>query len=422
MWKVLVLGTIRLNCDWDYDKLKEMADNHATLRQMLGHGSSWGDNYKYPLQTLRDNVSLLTPEILNKINEIVVKAGHKIVLKKEENLKCRCDSSVVKTNVHYPTDINLLFDAIRKVITLIAFAFELEGIKGWRKYEYNIKAIKRAFRKAQNLKRSTSKKESVKEKRIELIKAAHIAYIGLAESFILRAENSITELEEQNFLFIDLINEIERYIAHSKRQVDQIERRVIKGEKIPHEEKVFSVFEEHTEWISKGKAGVPQELGLRVCILEDQFGFILNHIVMEKITDEKVAFPIVFEAKKAFPNIKSCSFDKGFYNPRNKRFLNFMLDLSILPKKGKLSLKDKEEEEAPDFQEGRRQHSAVESAISALQNHSLDRCPDHGIDGFKRYVSLGVLARNLQILGNILQQKEQKRARRKKFREISKAA
>jgi hypothetical protein len=84
LWKILVLGTIRLNCNWDYDKLKEIADNHRTLRLMLGHSSLYEDEYTYPLQTLKDNVRLLTPEILERINEVVVKAGHALVKKKRK--------------------------------------------------------------------------------------------------------------------------------------------------------------------------------------------------------------------------------------------------------------------------------------------------------------------------------------------------
>ena len=60
----------------------------------------------------------------------------------------------------------------------------------------------------------------------------------------------------------------------------------------------------------------------------------------------------------------------------------------------------------------RRKHSAVESSINALVNHGLDRCPDHGLDGFKRYVGLAVLARNIQILGHNIQQKENKKQQR----------
>ncbi len=85
LWKILVLGTLRLNCNWDYDKVKEMADNHITLRLMLGH-SGWEDKYLYPIQTIKDNVSLFTLEILDKINQIVVKAGYNLV-KKKRNAK-----------------------------------------------------------------------------------------------------------------------------------------------------------------------------------------------------------------------------------------------------------------------------------------------------------------------------------------------
>jgi len=81
LWHILVLGTVRLASNWNYDKLKDQADNHQALRQMLGIGA-FNDEKKFPLQTLKDNVSLLTPESLNNINEIVVKAGQKLLKKK----------------------------------------------------------------------------------------------------------------------------------------------------------------------------------------------------------------------------------------------------------------------------------------------------------------------------------------------------
>lgn len=84
LWKILVLGTIRLNCNWDYDKLHEITNNHKTLRKMLGHGLI-DDEYNYALQTLKDNVSLLTPEVLGKINKIAVDAFHKRVKKKTKS-------------------------------------------------------------------------------------------------------------------------------------------------------------------------------------------------------------------------------------------------------------------------------------------------------------------------------------------------
>jgi len=81
LWKILVFGVLRLNLNWDYDRLMEMSNNHRTIREVVGHGS-FTDDYQYKLQTVKDNVTLLTPEILDEINIIVVEAGHKIVSKK----------------------------------------------------------------------------------------------------------------------------------------------------------------------------------------------------------------------------------------------------------------------------------------------------------------------------------------------------
>jgi len=135
---------------------------------------------------------------------------------------------------------------------------------------------------------------------------------------------------------------------------------------------------------------------------------------MEKQTDDKVAVSMVNSTQNKFPNLRGCSFDKGFYSPGNKKVLKNKLDILVLPKKGKLNKLEREEETAEIFIQTKRKHSAVESAINGLENHGLDRCPDHGLIGFKRYVSLSVLARNLQIIGHHIQQKELKRIQRRK--------
>lgn len=404
-WKILVLGVIRLNLNCDYDRLHELANNHNTIRQMLGH-ATFADEYQYKLQTLKDNVSLLTPDILDRINELVVNAGHRLVKKKDdETLKGRCDSFVVETNVHYPTDINLLFDAMRKVITLVATLCALSSLTEWRQSKHNIKTIKRLFRKTQKLKRSTSKDPAKQEKRERIIIAAHLEYIDVARRFLEKVRSTITKVNGGGAVAIAITFAIENFIAHAERQIDQIDRRVIKGEKIPHNEKVFSIFETHTEWISKGKAGVPVELGLKVCVLEDQYGFILHHRVMQSETDDQVAIPMVEQAQDKFPRLSTCSFDKGFHSPKNQQELPQLLNLVVLPKKGKLSQKDKQREHSDDFIKARYKHAAIESAINALEVHGLDLCPDHGLHGFNRYVSLAVLARNIQQLGVALRNK-----------------
>lgn len=419
LWKILVMGTIRLNCNWDYDKLHEIVNNHRTLRQMLGHGLMDNDEM-YALQTLKDNVKLLTPEILDKINTLVVKEGHNIMAKNNDpELKGRCDSFVVETDVHYPTDINLLFDAVRKMIQIVAVLSLSMGISMWRQFEYNIRSFKKLYRKAQRLKHSTSKDKNKKAERAQLIVEAHKTYIEAAEEFIQKALLTIELIGSCDPVCMARIEELKYYIGHAIHQVNLIRRRVIEGEKIPHEEKVFSIFEPHTEWISKGKAGVPQELGLRVCILEDQYGLILHHQVMEQETDDKVTIAMIDAAQEKFPDLRGCSFDKGFYTPSNKKELASKLDNLVLPKKGKLNKTEHEEETTEIFIKYRRKHSAVESAINALENHGLDRCLDSGILGFKRYVSLSILARNLQIIGHHIQQKELKKIQRAERRKAA---
>jgi hypothetical protein len=384
---------------------------------MLGHSKTDFDS-KYALQTIRDNIVLLTPSILDKINQVVVKAGHSIISpNKDPQLRGSCDSFVVETDVHYPTDTNLLFDAMRKMINLIAILCSEIGITAWRQSHKNILKVKRLLRDIQRLNRSTSKDEAKIQKRDQLIIAKHQNYIDVCQGFVIRAKETIRILRELGILSMSqelrLIS-IEEYIRHAERQIDQISRRNVFDEKIPHKEKVFSIFQPHTEWISKGKAGVAQELGLAVCVHKDQFGFILHHRVMQQQTDDKVAVVMVQETKDRFENLVGSSFDRGFWSPENKSQLAEILDYVVLPKKGRLSIKDKEIEQSEEFVESRRKHSAVESSINALENHGLDRCLDHGLDGFERYVALAVLARNIQILGHLLQQKELKKQNRRK--------
>lgn len=449
LWKIFVMGTLRLNLNYDYDRLREEVNNHTTIRQMLGHDIF--DLKKYPLQTIKDNVKLLNREILIKCNVVVVKSGHSLIIKNhsekiankfdadnhdflvhptndesiqqnaqenvlslpldgqkntnllDDKLIGRCDSFVVETDVEYPTDINLLFEAVRKAIELISVVCAAYKVNLWGEIKYDINKIRRLCRAAQNAKKSTSNNDEQKKSQDERIKDAHIIYIDQARHYLSNVLNSIMFLKERFKVEAINIPDMMWFISSAYRLIDQIERRVLNGETIPHNEKIFSLFEEYTEWISKGKVGVPMELGLKVCILEDQYGFILNHQIMRNISDSEIAVDFVRETQTFFPDLEICSFDKGFYSTLNKGELDKLLDLCILPKKGKLSQTEQLIENEELFKIFRRKHSAVESAINALEVHGLDKCYDHGIEGFERYVALAVVARNIQKIGSIIQ-------------------
>lgn len=414
LWTILVCGVIRLDLNCDYDRLHELVNHHNTIREMLGHGAF--DDVTYHFQTLKDNVSLLTPELLDEINQLIVAAGHVLVKKKADvALRGRCDSFVLETNVHFPTDINLLWDAMRKIIMLIALWCNELGMSDWRQNTYNLNHVKRLMRTAQNKKRSKAKSPEQVKKNEALIVQAHQNYLSVSQAYLERACQTLILIETK--ALADEFNtarkvEFEGFVTHAVRQIDQVRRRVILGEAIPHGEKVFSIFQPHTEWISKGKAGVAVELGVKVCIVEDQYQFILHHQVMQQQTDDQVTLEMVTQARTRFPLLNACSFDKGFHSPTNQLALKAQLKLVVLPRKGKLSKQAQAEEQAPDFVKARRAHSAVESAINGLEVHGLDVCRDHGIDGFKRYVALAVVARNIHRIGAIVWQQEIEREQR----------
>jgi len=410
-WRILVLGVLRLGLNADFDRIHELANQHGTLRQMMGH-SDWTDKTVYKVETLKDNLRLFTPELLDRINQEVVNAGYVLVKKKvpEEGLGARCDSFVVETHVHYPTDINLLWDAVRKTIEISADLCQAHGLSDWRQSAFNLRQFKKLYRHAQKLKHSTSQDEVKRQDKEAAMRQAHRAYLEQAQVYLDRASDTRRKL--QHIVLAEVfLGELDEFMRHAERQIDQIDRRVLRGQTIPHEEKVFSLFQPHTEWISKGKAGVAVELGLRVCVVEDQHRFILNHEVMEGTTDDAIAVSIVEETKQRFGILHSVSMDKGFHSKDNQVKLKELVNVVVVPKKGRLSAVDRARESDAEFVRLRQQHSAVESAINALEQHGLDVCPDHGIVGFKRYVALAVVARNVQRLGAVLRQQEAERIR-----------
>lgn len=316
--------------------------------------------------------------------------------------------------MHFPTDANLLWDAIRKTLQTCATLCDTLALTEWRQSAYHLRCFKKSYRLIQKLKHSTSKDEAKRQAKQAQIEAAYQTYIDQAEIYVHRAAATRQRLNQEHGLPTPVLADLDGYLAHAERQIDQIRRRVLQGETIPHSEKVFSIFQPHTEWISKGKAGVPVELGLRVAVVEDQHRFILHHQVMEKTTDDQMAVPLVEHTQTRFPAVKAMSFDKGFHSPANQTDLKQRLEHVILPKKGRLSEADKARESDPEFVRLRRQHSAVESAINALGVHGLNQCPDQGIDGFKRYVALAIVARNIQRLGAVLREQEQQAADRRR--------
>jgi transposase, IS5 family len=415
LWHILVLAVVRHTLDTNWDRLEDMANYHKLLRQILGvHVEKFGiEEIEFAYQTIVDNVSLIDDDLLHQINLIVVEHGHYLLKKKDEetSLHLKTDSYVLETNIHFPTDLNLLWDSLRKGFDTVEKLMEISNVKGWRKIRYLCGNTKSLFRKAsQQVFRSNGKNE--KQKRLAVKNYLQQSTM-LQQRFEALIKTPPVGLNIKAIL--SLIESLKHYNDFAKKFTDQIERRLLQGEKIPSEEKIYSIFEEHTEWITKGKLNKKVELGHLLLITTDQYQLIVDYKIME---EEKDATQVGSLKERIQHNycgkiIKSHSFDKGFYSRPNLDTLqqNYT-EQAVLPKRGKLNKEDKEREETKTFKQLRNAHSAIESNINMLEHHGLNRCMDKGMHGYKRNVGLSVLAYNLHIIGNYLiaqeKQKEQK--------------
>jgi IS5 family transposase len=321
-------------------------------------------------------------------------------------LRLKTDSFVVESNVHFPTDYNLLWDSARKCLDMIGkFQAKYPMITGWRKKQDWYRQLKNTKRTVGD---SFSSGGKGKEQRVE----QSVRYY-LTKARTLKEKLLLSELPVMDEMDLLVLYALSRYMDFLDKFIDLLDRRVLKGEQIPHQEKVFSIFEEYTEWITKGKLSPNVELGKKVVITTDQYNLIVDYRVMEGQADSEMVRPISNELVFRY-NILSWSFNKGFWHKDNKVLLVGRVGHVIMPKKKKCNKLEQAEEDHRSFKLLRNKHSAVESNINELEQRGLDRCPDRGYDHFKRYVGLAVAAYNLLRIGQELiaiRQKQEKAER-----------
>ena len=298
----------------------------------------------------------------------------------------------MKSNVHFPTDYNLLADSARKCLDMIYKFVEKHKIPGWRKLKGWYREIKREMRIFG--KRSSSGGKEKEEK----MKMSAQQYLTKANALSKKIAEAMKSLPNHDMADIATKMLLEGYLELLDKHIDLLDRRVLQGEQIPHGDKMFSIFEQYTEWINKGKLSPNVELGKMVSITSDQFNLIVHWLVMEKQTDSAVVEQIVKSVTKKF-TIASWSFDKGYWSKENKELLTEKIAMTVLPKKGKCNKAEFEQQHKPLFKKLRNQHSAVESNINELEHRGLDRCPSKGYRNFKAYIGLSICAYNLKKIG-----------------------
>ena len=415
LWHVLVLGVVRLALDCDYDRLEYLVHYDTLLRRIMGLESHFRGEFGqgFHQKTLSENVCHIDEAFLAEINAIVVKAGRSVFKKKDdEPLRAKSDTYVLETNVHFPTDLNLLWDACRKCLDMLPRLARVHHLPGWRKASLWQTQLRTFLRICGTIHHGGGAKKH------ERLQKAVTAYLQKAYALEQKVFASLGELRAQPLSLVaqSLLVEVEYYHEKLIKHLDLIERRVLKGETIPHAEKDFSLFEPHTEWINKGKVSPAVELGHKVLITTDQYSLILDYKPMTQSSDVKETLPLADRLLSKFGDecFQSWSLDKGFSAQQDRELLELFIPEVIMPKKGRRSQADQARETQPTFRRLRRQHSAIESNINALEHHGLNRCPDKGWSGFQRYVGFGVLAYNLHKIGNrLLAQDRQRQSRLK---------
>ena len=158
--------------------------------------------------------------------------------------------------MHSPTDINLLWDAMRKLIEICVGLCADFGLSDWRQCAHQRRRIKKLFRQVQRLKHSSSKDEEKRAAKQEAIRQAHRDSLEAAETLAARVRETLGILQFGQ-VPATLLAPLQLYLDDAERQIDQIRRRALLGETIPHAEKVFSLFERHTDWIGAARDPLP---------------------------------------------------------------------------------------------------------------------------------------------------------------------
>ena len=328
----------------------------------------------------------------------------------------RADSFVVETNIHYPTDSSLIVDGIRKIIELSEPLAKSRGLSGWRQHAQLLKIVKSVARQIARIaaKKGPNYAERLKTEYVKLLKKSG-RVLGRAQELLAKlkshtpaqvvGENVGSELLE--------LTRLETFITRTQQVREVARRRVIKGEKVPNNEKLFSLFEPHTQLYKRGKAGEPVQFGRLALVVEDAAGFLTQHRLLTRTeSDRDVAVPETRRLQQRFQNqVAELSFDRGFHSPENHDELAKLMKSPCLPKPGfkqaAAQLAAQSTAASVTFRAAKQRHPGIESAIGGLQSgNGQKRCRDRGELGLERYLALGILGRNLHTFGRLLIQSE----------------
>jgi IS5 family transposase len=346
-----------------------------------------------------DLVNLIQPETWKKINEVIVRFGRD---KKGFNgKKLRIDTTAVESDIHFPLDSSLLMDCVRVVSRLIGKAqkIDVDLVGKWRA------RLATAKRLTQKLLRGGSKMHTATRKKLyrHLIKATERAMAKAREvrERIEKGEGRVTGMD-QVWELQALSLEIAHYLPLAEKCVYQARERIVNDQKVPHEKKIFSIFEPHTELLIRGKAGKEIEFGHMIELNQIEGGLIIDYTTHAKRPAEPPLLERAVErCAKLFGHVPEVSAgDKGFYSRETVEKVEAMgVEKVCVPKKGRRNAEEEQREKSYWFKAAQAFRAGIEGTVSVLKRaFGLWRCLREGFERFESWVATGVLAHNLVLL------------------------
>jgi len=393
--------------NWDYRELRERINDGYTLR-----GFTQFDSHLVPKHDAFNRAfNRLTPATLEAINQAVVQAAVQLGL--EDGKKLRVDTTVVETNIHYPTDGTLLWDSVRTITRLVEDLHDKlpNGVQGFTN------RTRSARRRMQQIQRMTAQQREQQQepKYRELLRIT--GQVVQSARQVVEQIKSSGGMDVLAGLVIDqLRKEIISYCDLADRVIDQTRRRVLLGEKVPSEQKIYSIFEPHTDLIKRGKVLKPVEFGHKVFLAESAQGLITDYRVLKgNPADSDHVEASLERHQQTFQHPPEWyAGDRGLYSANNvQRCQDAEVGQVCIPQRGGKKTAEQEVlERSPAFKQAQRFRVGIEGRISVLfRGRGMKRCRAKGRERFEMLVGAAVLANNLMRIAQLIEDQKPKRRR-----------
>jgi IS5 family transposase len=391
----------------DYRDLRERINDGFTLRSFTQF-----DSQAVPLHdAFNRSINRITPPTMVAINQLVVQIAVELDL--EDGKQLRADTTVVETNIHHPTDATLLWDTVRTITRLVDDLDEKlpRGVKGFTN------RTRSARRRMQALQRMTARQREQQQtpKYRELIRITEQVVRNAKQ--VVAAVKRIRKVDVLTRAAIDAIcKQITSFCQLGSRVISQTRRRVLQGETVPAEEKLYSIFEPHTDLIKRGKTLKPVEFGHKVFLAESAHGLITEYRVLDgnPVDSDHVAASLDHHQKTFQHPPDRYAADRGFFSDENVQKCKDagVSQVSIPQRGGQRTAEQEELETSRAFKQGQRFRAGIEGRISVLfRGRGMKRCRLKGRERFETLVGAAVLANNLMRIADLLEKRKPNRRR-----------